>query len=232
MFPLATKITAATSATSARVQRGVEQIGNPSRSISGATSGVAREHFKIPAEAPVVLALGGGTGSASVNRIVTEALASWPKEWHVIHLFGPERDRAQAEHCASMFANYHPFAFLSADIGLAYAAADVVIARAGASTIAELAHCGKPAVLIPYPHARAHQRENVRLVESVGGGVWLDEATATPQRLAGLARQLLGDARLRVMMGQQMHTLAAPQATERLAGAIRRLAHQGRTTTT
>ena len=150
--------------------------------------------------------------------------------WQFLHLTGPSdcehvrRAYAEADIATAWVQPYF------SDMAYAYALADVVIARAGASTIAELARCGKPALLIPYPYARAHQRDNVQLVEAVGGGVWLDEATLTPQRLAELVRRLVTDARLRGMMGEQMHTLATPEATEQLAGAICRLARKGRET--
>jgi UDP-N-acetylmuramate--alanine ligase len=110
------------------------------------------------------------------------------------------------------------------DMALAYAVADVAIARAGASTIAELAAARVPAVFIPYPHANGHQRVNAQLVESVGGGVWVEEAEATPARLLSLVRQLTCDARLRRVMGTQMGTLARPEATQRVMEELVKLA--------
>ena len=106
----------------------------------------------------------------------------------------------------------------------AYALADVVIARAGASTIAELARCGLPACLIPYPYANGHQRENARVVASIGAGVWLEESAASSTRLLGSLRALLTDAGRRARMGAQMARLSTPDATTHLASAIVRLA--------
>ena len=79
-------------------------------------------------------------------------------------------------------------------------------------------------MLIPYPYAAGHQRNNARLVESLWAGIRMEEAEATPQRLRGTLQQLLWDGRLRRMMGLQMRRLAAPEATQQLAGTITTLA--------
>ena len=201
------------------------------RAIGTVSRQDAAQQLGCDPSTPTILVLGGSQGAQAINRSVCRALAVLAPEeraaWQFIHLTG------QAD-CAWVRQAYADAGLKNAwvqpyfsDMAYAYALADVVIARAGASTIAELARCGKPALLIPYPYAHAHQRENVRLVEAVGGGVWLEETTLTPQRLAQLLRTLVTDARLRGIMGEQMHTLATPAATEQLAGAICRLAKKG-----
>jgi UDP-N-acetylglucosamine--N-acetylmuramyl-(pentapeptide) pyrophosphoryl-undecaprenol N-acetylglucosamine transferase len=97
---------------------------------------------------------------------------------------------------------------------------DVVIARAGASTIAELACCGKPSILIPYPFAGGHQRANARLVEELGGGLMIEQSQASPERVLEVARHLLADQRLRTAMGSQVRLLQTPDAAEKLTDAI------------
>lgn len=204
------------------------------RAIGTVSRQDAAQQLGCDPSTPTIVVLGGSQGAQAINRLVCQALATLTPEerasWQFIHLTG-QADCAWVQqayaHAGMRTAWVQPY---FSDMAYAYALADVVVARAGASTIAELARCGKPALLIPYPYARAHQRENVQLVEAVGGGVWLDEATLTPTRLAELMRTLVKDERLRGIMGAQMHTLETPEATEQLAGAICRLARKGRTT--
>ena len=99
------------------------------------------------------------------------------------------------------------------------------IARAGASTIAELARCGLPGILIPYPHAGAHQRANARLVEAIGGGFMIEEAEATPERLLDAARRILSSPEVRTAMGSRMAQLHCHDAAERLTETIVEVAH-------
>ena len=220
-----------------QLPRGVSAVltGMPVRAAIGAASREeAAKRFGLHPSRPTVLVLGGSQGSRAVNRLLLDVAqqltASERASWQFIHLTG-QADGAwvQQAYAAAGLKNAWVQPYFS-DMAYVYALADIVVARAGASTIAELARCGKPALLIPYPYAHAHQRENVRLVEAVGGGVWLDEATLTPQRLAQLLRTLVRDDRLRGIMGQQMRTLSTPAATEQLAGAICRLARKGHAT--
>lgn len=86
---------------------------------------------------------------------------------------------------------------------LVYAAADLVVCRAGSATVAELAATGVPAVLVPYPHAPGdHQTHNARVLSDAGAGLLLSDAEATAERLAELIGPLLADpARLASMAG-------------------------------
>src|SRR3989344_1839689 len=153
MFPFARKITTALRDTAAALpERRTEWIGNPSRDLSiGDTvetrliaSVQARKHFSIPESAPVIFALGGGTGSASINKIILEAVSHWPKQWHIIHLVGKERPKELMERAANTFPNYHVYTFFTHEMKAAYAIADVVVARAGFGTLTELAALSKP----------------------------------------------------------------------------------------
>ena len=201
--------------------------GLPVRSSIGAvTRDHAAQRFGLDPHALTILVLGGSQGAQALNRLIRRLVAEVTdpecRRWQFLHLTGPSdhADLERAFHVAGIRAWVVPHL---ADMGAAYALADVVLARAGASTIAELAQCAKPAVLIPYPYAHGHQRANARMVESLGAGIRLEEASATPQRLFVILRQLLGDERLRRMMGTQMRTLARPDAAHHLAGVIVRL---------
>ena len=198
--------------------------GLPIRRVLGlACREDAARQFKLDPARPTILVLGGSQGSQAVNRIACRMLSRLTDEqqrtWQFIHLTGGS-DYAEVQ---SAYERAGVRAWIAPHLverAWAYALADVVIARAGASTIAELAHCGTPSILIPYPYASGHQRDNARVVEEAEAGVRLEEAEATPQRLHGLLWQFFANEHLRRTMGERMHVLAQPDATHRLAETV------------
>ena len=205
--------------------------GLPTRQgIGRAARAQAAASFGLAPDRPTLLVLGGSQGSRAVNRLMLETLglfsSSERDRWQAVHVTGA----ADAEAARAAYAAHRVSAWAAPfliEMDAAYALADVVIGRAGASTIAELARCGTPAVLIPYPYAGHHQRANAALVEAVGGGVMIEEANATPARVLSAARRILGDERLRLLMGRQMRELACADAADRLRDAIVEVAERG-----
>ena len=121
---------------------------------------------------------------------------------------------------AGVMATLVPFI---ADMAAQYAAADLIICRAGASTIAELAAAGIASVLVPYPHAvDDHQTHNARFLSELGAAVLVPQHELTPQRLAGLLRDFTREALL--AMAQKARSVAKPDATQTVAAECVRLA--------
>ncbi len=204
--------------------------GMPIRqSIGDTTQAQAADPIGISAERLTLLIVGGSQGSRSINTLLTRMVALLSPEerrrWQFVHVTGPTDEAWVRESYRSVEVTAWVAPFV-AEMGSAYARADVVIARAGASTIAELARCGKPAILIPYPHAHGHQRVNAQFVQAVGGGLMIEESHATPERLLSSVRRILTDERLRIIMGWQMRALDVPDAAERLTHAILELSHR------
>lgn len=193
-----------------------DRIGRLSRSE-------AALRFALDPERPTLVVLGGSQGSRALNRLMPSVAAllspSERARWQVIHVAGVADGTAVREAYTAHQVRAQVASCL-VDMEAAYAHADLVIARAGASTIAELARCATPAILIPYPHAGGHQRANARVAEAIGGAVMIEERDATPERVLGSARRILADTRLRAMMGQAMRQLFRPDAAERITGAI------------
>jgi len=202
-----------------------DAIGQPSRETHAA-------RFGFSAARPTLLILGGSQGAQAINRLLTElvecACGDERQRWQLLHVTGAADEtavrRAYARHRVTAWVA--PFLV---EMESAYAQADVVIARAGAATITELARCGKPAILIPYPYAGGHQLANARLVEHRGGGLLLEEEETTAARLLSAVRRLLADERLRLIMGRQMRDIAVPDAAARLTQAIVALHAERRT---
>jgi UDP-N-acetylglucosamine--N-acetylmuramyl-(pentapeptide) pyrophosphoryl-undecaprenol N-acetylglucosamine transferase len=173
----------------------------PARSREAVGREEARARFGLPAEGPVVLVFGGSQGAARLNEAALEAWAE--RGPAVLHLAGEAHADAVRARVAREGYVVLPF---TDDFGAALAAADLVVARAGGS-VWEVAAAGKPALLVPYPHATAdHQTLNARFFERAGGavvvpeteldlGAAVDELLAAPERLAGMAAAMEGLAR-------------------------------------
>lgn len=222
MARTAKKITTALRETAANFpEKKTEWIGNPVRDLSVANLGESRKKFGIPEGAPVILAMGGGTGSSSINKLVMEALSAWPREYHIIHLVGKERPRELQENAAKVFANYHVYKFLSDEIKDAYAIADLVITRAGFGTITELAALGKAAILLPMSHT--HQEVNAKLLADHQAAIVMDERTSDGLKLARTVADLIAFPETRQYLGERLRTVLPPAKHEKIVEIIERL---------
>ena len=183
----------------------------------------ARKHFGIPAEEPVVLVFGGSKGARSINRALFGCLPSLLKDTHIIHISGKdnwqEAQSAASRLSAAEKQRYHAFAFLHEDMGAAFAAADLAVCRAGASTLGELPYFALPAVLVPYPYAWRYQQQNAAYLEKQGGAVTLDDSLLE-SKLEGQIKRLLGNPTQLTQMRAAMRSAAPPRAAERIAQMI------------
>jgi len=147
----------------------------------------ARRSLGLDPKLTTVLIFGGSQGSRTINVATSAMIARrrLPRTWQVLHASG-ERDHEwmKAERKVETSGNrYHLVKYLD-DMALAYAAADVAVCRAGASTLAELAAVGLPSILIPYPHAADdHQRKNARLFAGHNAAVVIEDTGLDPDSL-------------------------------------------------
>jgi len=168
--------------------------------------------------------IGGSLGAQALNTIVPPALALLPADIcpQVTHQTGT-RDLPQVEasyRAAGVVAEIVPFID---DIARCYAESDLIICRAGASTIAELAAAGVASVLVPFPHAvDDHQTRNARFLVERGAALLLPQHELTAQKLADLLRGFTRDALL--AMAQQARAAAKPDAAQAVAAACMELA--------
>jgi len=176
----------------------------------------ARRRFGLPADGPVVLVFGGSQGAQALNEAAIEA---WAEEGPaVLHLSGKAHVESLAPRVAR--AGYVLLGFTD-DFGAALSAADLVVARAGGS-VWEVAAAGKPALLVPYPHATAdHQALNARFFAEGGGAVVVPQEELHLRRQAG---ELLADPDRLRRMGEAMASLARPEAADAVAEEVLALA--------
>lgn len=177
-----------------------------------------------------ILILGGSQGSMAINTAVIGALpefAGRSDAVRVVHQTG-ERDYARvlrAYEALSFPADVRTFID---DVPGAFQAADLVVCRAGASTVAELAAAGKASLLIPFPEAADnHQLANAQAMERAGGGRVLEQRELTPARLAAEVTAMLKPDWLSAM-DRAARTLARPDAAARIASLIEELAWRGK----
>ena len=198
---------------------------------------VRPEIFHLPVRpvgaAPRLLITAGSNGALIFNetmpKIVGRLLAAVPG-LTIVHQTGPRMlDQTRAAYAAASgteladYARWRVEAFLT-DMPGEYAAADLVLARAG-STIAELCAAGKPSVLVPLPTAADdHQRKNAEVLAGAGAAMMLLQRDATPEALGQLLADLLLDGDRRRRMAEAAKRLARPGALERIAGMVLRLA--------
>jgi len=186
--------------------------------------------FDLRADLPVLLVFGGSQGARTLNRACLDAFAgpaapAGDLELQVVHVCGPrnhEEVRAELVRRGARFERYRLVPY-TAELAMAMAAADLVVARAGGS-VAELAALGRPAVLVPYPYATAdHQRKNAEWMAAAGAALVVDDAELDGARLASLVRDLFGDPdRLAAMAGASRRA-GRPDATRRVADEIETL---------
>src|SRR5262245_6701115 len=161
-----------------------------------------------------ILVCGGSQGAVAVNELASQALIALARDGKlaIVHQTG-ERDlepTAARYRAANVDAACHAFI---KDMASAYAEADIIIGRAGATTVAELAIAGKPAVFIPYPFAADnHQEINAREMAAAGAALMFRQAELTADKLADALRPLLADRDMRAKMGAAMKALARPNA--------------------
>jgi UDP-N-acetylglucosamine:LPS N-acetylglucosamine transferase len=153
----------------------------------------AIKHFNLDANRKTILVTGGSRGARSINIALENILNDLLKETvQVIHVTGElDWERSQAAVHANL-AHYHPYQYLdSREMGLAFAAADIVVGRSGASALGEFPYFGAASILVPYPHAWRYQRVNA--------GIRMDDEKMAVELLPTLVELLRDENRLKTM---------------------------------
>ncbi len=189
----------------------------------------ARRSLALEPEAPLLYVTGGVLGAHALNCVVADALPDLLEIVQIVHQCGPSRLNGdyprllarRAELPQALQRRYVVVEFLDDDLPHVLAAADLVLSRAGASTVAELAALGKPAILVPLPGARGNEQLlNARLLAATGGALVIEQHDLTAERLVTTVRRLMTDRAALADMGQRARSVHVPDAAERLADVI------------
>ena len=178
----------------------------------------ARRRLGIGSDETCLLVFGGSLGARSINEAAVKGFADAP--FHVLHIAGA-RDFQALRQRVPANGTYDMREYLTLDeFGEALLASDLVLARAGGSVF-EIAAYGRPAILVPYPHAAAdHQTANARWMEAGGAAVVLPDAQLSAERLAATVGELLEDAGRLAAMGRAAAALARPDAARAIADEL------------
>lgn len=201
--------------------------GYPTRSdFAQADRAAAVRRFELAADRKTLLVFGGSKGARSINRAINAVIEQLLMKYQVIHISG-STDAAEvlARHAMLPDAakrHYHVFEYVH-DMGLAFAAADLVVSRAGASILGEYPLFGLPSILIPYPHAWRYQKVNADYLATRSAAVRLDDETLNETLLPTIERLMSDEAQLRAM-GAAARSLARPDPAMKLANILQELA--------
>lgn len=192
-----------------------------------ADQAAARETFQLDSHTPTLIVFGGSRGARSINRAVSAVLEPLLDTCQVIHISGrldaAEMKARQEGLSPTLEKRYRHYAYLHDEMPVALAAADLALARAGASTLGEFPALGLPSILVPYPYAGAHQETNADFLVRHGAAIKIADAELT-DRLLPTVRSLLGDRAKLAQMRARARELARPDAAVRIAQEIRSLA--------
>lgn len=177
----------------------------------------ARLELGLSDSQPLVISFWGSQGAGHMSEKTVDLVERWAAEgrrFHYVHAAGRDYEDMTAElkerGVAVTDREIRPYID---DMPVVMAAADLVICRAGASTIGELTALGKPAILVPSPFVAAnHQFKNAKVLADRGGVALMEEKDCTGQELYGAALELLSDGGRRAAMGRALKELAAPDA--------------------
>jgi UDP-N-acetylglucosamine--N-acetylmuramyl-(pentapeptide) pyrophosphoryl-undecaprenol N-acetylglucosamine transferase len=175
-----------------------------------------------------LLAFGGSQGASAFSALIPAAVAALPAEMRARLSVAQQAREGEAAAVAGSYAKSGIRAEVAPffdDMPERLAAAHLVVCRAGASTVAELAAIGRPAVLIPFPAAMDdHQTANARALAEAGAAVLAPEAGLTPAALSAHLAALLGDPLLRARMADAARGQGRPEAAGTLAALVETLA--------
>lgn len=205
------------------VLKGAEWCGNPVRNSIAALP-EPKTRYSARSGVLNVLVVGGSLGARAINECLPQAMFCMPQEIEpkVIHQTGKKNFEEVQElyHSAGIAAEVKPFL---EDMAQYYAWADVVICRAGALTVAELAAAGVASILVPFPFAvDDHQTGNAKFLSDKGAAILLPQTELTPRGLAKVLEEMTRDKAL--IMAQAARALAQPAAAQRVAQVCKELA--------
>ena len=204
-------------------------IGNPVRAgLLRGDKQAAMSHFDLDPNLLTVFVLGGGTGALSLNKLVTNNLVEFIRHCQVIHMTGKGKELSIPlfrGHPDDKFLRerYHPVQFLDEDLlKNVLAAADLVVSRAGLSTLSELAVLGKPSVIVPI--AKTHQIANAEYFSKRSGAIIFYEDSMGAVDFVKIVKGLLEDNHERLMIGHEMQKVMPRTALQKMCLMIEEIA--------
>jgi UDP-N-acetylglucosamine--N-acetylmuramyl-(pentapeptide) pyrophosphoryl-undecaprenol N-acetylglucosamine transferase len=203
--------------------------GTPIRSFAGHNRAAARTALQLEPDTPVVFVFGGSQQVRRMNRAVWEALPELVESTTMLHMTGQpayaEALKAREALPKERRGRYKPFPFLRTEMTDALVASDLLVGRAGSSTLAEASALGLPMIVVPYPHASAHQVANARALAEKGAARIVADEDFDAAALSGAAAMLADEAEMATMRAAA-RSFARPGAAAAVAELVLALAER------
>jgi UDP-N-acetylglucosamine--N-acetylmuramyl-(pentapeptide) pyrophosphoryl-undecaprenol N-acetylglucosamine transferase len=189
----------------------------------------ALDKFGLSANLPLIYVTGGARGASPINRLIAVTLPNLLDNWQVLHQTGPASANDDARSLREMRASwpeelqqrYQVVEFVGDELPDVYAATSLVVGRAGAGTVAELAYLGKPSILIPLPGTGGdEQRVNASVLGNSGGAIVLEQSETTPEKLTIELARLACNRNELETMAANAKSIGKPDAAARLTDLI------------
>ena len=194
--------------------------GNPVRkNLNEAQKEASLNFFGFQPNKPTILVIGGSLGARSINKAVSENYVDWVNRGYQIiwqtgktdHEFAPIEERYKPNIYRSAFIN---------EMNMAYTASDLLISRAGATSLAEITYCGKPSILVPFPFAADdHQTKNAEAMKSAGASIVIKDEYLLDQ-IGDTVNQIILDKNMLNRMSEASKQLSKPNAAKEIAACI------------
>lgn len=203
----------------------IEVTGYPTRqSLRTWNEENAYQTLNLNPDLPTLLVFGGSRGARSINRAISPILSELLKTQQIIHISGKldwheikeDSIKLKKTFTPKLFNRYHPFPYLHDEMGAALTVSDLVVSRAGASTLGEFPIFGIPAILVPYPHAWKYQYVNAQYLEKQGAALVVRDEDLPTQLLSIIQRTITDNKKLEKMRSS-MRKLAQPGAAEAIS---------------
>jgi UDP-N-acetylglucosamine--N-acetylmuramyl-(pentapeptide) pyrophosphoryl-undecaprenol N-acetylglucosamine transferase len=206
--------------------------GNPIREeLMQGNKEAAQKFFGFKADKKIILVMGGSQGAKIINEAILHILPILLKKYEIIHLTGKADYENIIKEAGKLgikagHEGYHPYPFLGEEISHAMAAADLVISRAGASAITEIAANAKPAIIIPLrTSANNHQHLNAYALSEIGAAVVLSQDNLGENILLEKIEEMINSQELRYEMSERIKKFYNADAAEKIASEIIKLAN-------
>ncbi len=197
-------------------------VGNPHRKSLEEVINKDNLYFSwnLKKDLPIVLVMGGGGGAQAINNLLYQSLNELDKFCQIIHISGV--NKGQNNFLNKNLSNYHHFEFLNnKEMREAYALSDVVVARAGMSTLTELSYLGKPSIIIPMPDS--HQEENAQIVQEKNAGIVLHQKKLDAENFAVNIKKLLFNNELKEKVSTNISHLIKKDANLEFVKIIKKI---------
>jgi len=200
--------------------------GNPVRSsLNLVDKAQAVQTWQFDPDRPVVFIFGGSQGAEAINQVIVQIADEFIKDYHIQILWQTGKKNFEAYRQSEIGQNKNILikAYIE-KMDLAYSAADIIISRAGAITLAELALAGKPCILVPYPHAAAnHQEKNAVAIEQAGAAMVVREGDHFKDDVVIALKTLLDKPQLHAQMAESWQKIRQPEAAQNVVKEILQL---------